>query len=77
MDLKAGTVIRELYDLRVDPGEQRSLIRPDGAYEAWPRYPRTVTPAEAQAIAREMECRLDKWIEETRAASRCCPFAAL
>jgi arylsulfatase A-like enzyme len=70
VDLQAGTVIRELYDLRVDPGEQRSLIRPDGAYEAWPRYPRSVTPEEAQGIARDMEQRLGAWIEETSALGR-------
>ena len=33
-DLKAGTAIRELYDLRVDPGEQRPPTRPDARYEA-------------------------------------------
>jgi arylsulfatase A-like enzyme len=67
-DLQAGTVIRELYDLRVDPGEQRSLIRPDGAYTAWPRFPRTVSPAQAQEIAQDLEHKLDTWIEETPAA---------
>jgi arylsulfatase A-like enzyme len=69
-ELHAGTVIRELYDLRVDPGEQRSLIRPDEAYSAWPRYPRRVTPADAHRIAEELESRLDRWIEETRAAGQ-------
>jgi arylsulfatase A-like enzyme len=70
LDLEAGTVIRELYDLRVDPGEQRSLIRPDEGYVSWPRYPRLVTPAEAQGIAQDLEHKLDSWIEETRAAGR-------
>ena len=69
-DLRAGTVIRELYGLRVDPSEQRSLLRPDGAYEAWPRYPRTVAPVEVQEIAVDLERRLDRWIEETRTAGR-------
>jgi hypothetical protein len=67
-DLQAGTVIRELYDLRVDPGEQRSLIRPDEGYLGWPRFPRRVTPAEAREIAAELELKLDGWIEETRSA---------
>jgi hypothetical protein len=67
-ELQAGTVIRELYDLRVDPGGQRSLIRPDEAYIAWPRYPRSVTSAEAQQIAADLARKLDQWIEETRAA---------
>jgi arylsulfatase A-like enzyme len=68
--LRAGTAIRELYDLRVDPGEQRSLIRPDEAYSAWPRYPRRVTPDEARGVAEALESRLDGWIEETRAAGQ-------
>ena len=72
-ELGAGTVIRELYDLQVDPGEQRSLIRPDGAYEPWPRFPRTVTPEQAQGIAPGLEHKLDTWIEETRAAGQARP----
>jgi arylsulfatase A-like enzyme len=66
--LRAGTVIRELYDLRVDPGEHRSLLRPDRAYEAWPRYPRTHAPAVARETAGRLEAKLDRWIADTRAA---------
>ena len=47
-----------------------TLIRLDGAYEAWPRYPRTVTPEQARAIAVDLERKLDVWIEETRAAGQ-------
>ena len=58
-NLQAGTVIRELYDLRVDPDEQRSLIRLDHVYETWPRFPRFVTPSEAQEIARALALALN------------------
>jgi len=69
-ELRKGTVIRELYDLRTDPGEHRTLIPPSGLREAWPRFPRFVTAEEALAIAKDLEAKLDKWIEETTAAGK-------
>ena len=57
-ELKAGAAIRELYDLRQDPGEHRSLLRPAGE-----------APEEAQVIAADMEAKLDEWIRRTRAAA--------
>ena len=55
-ELAAGTVVRELYDLRGDPGEHRSLLRADASDEA-------------RAIATDLEVKLDAWIEDTRAAA--------
>ena len=34
-ELAAGTVIRELYDLRADPGEHHSLLSGVGGPPAW------------------------------------------
>jgi len=56
-ELAAGTVIRELYDLHADPGEHRSLLRPSAEV------------AEAHALAADLEARLDRWVEQTRAAA--------
>jgi len=69
-ELKAGAVTRELYDLRIDPGEHRTLIPHGGLRDAWPRFPRFVTKEEAQEVAENLEMKLDKWIEETRAAGK-------
>lgn len=57
-ELKAGLVLRELYDLRADPGEHRSLIRPNsgGGDES------------ARALAINLEHKLDDWIEQTELA---------
>jgi len=57
-ELAAGTCVRELYDLRADPGEHRSLLR-DGQ-EA---------PEPARGLARELEAKLDQWVKQTRAAA--------
>ena len=57
-ELAAGTVIRELYDLRGDPGEHLSMLRPDRKDEE-----------SAKAIARDLEAKLDEWIETTRNAA--------
>ena len=67
--LKAGTVIRELYDFRVDPGEHRTLISPIGQ-RFYPPVPDRVTPDEARALAAGMEAKLDAWLDETRRAAR-------
>ena len=64
--LAAGTVIRELYDLRADPGEHRSLLSGVGGPPAWRSE---VTPGH-QAIADDLEAGLDAWIARTRAAAR-------
>lgn len=69
-ELKAGTVIRELYDHWVDPGEHRTLIPAGGLKEAWPRFPRFVTAEQALDVAKDLETKLDKWIADTRAASQ-------
>jgi arylsulfatase A-like enzyme len=62
--LRAGTVIRELYDLRFDPQEQRSLLATGIAGP----YPRQVSEKRATAIAAGLEAELDAWIEHTAAA---------
>jgi len=67
-ELEAGTVIWELYDLRSDPWEHRTLIPPGELRGGWPRFPCAVTADEAAQIARDLEAKLDRWIEETRAA---------
>lgn len=64
-ELKAGTVIRELYDLRVDPGEHRSLISARGLRK-YPPVPDFVTTEHAHEVARDLEAKLDAWIERTR-----------
>ena len=66
-ELAPGTVIRELYDLSYDPGEQCSLV--SGGEVKGP-YPRQVTEDEAMRVAAELEARLDAWIGQTAAA---CP----
>ncbi len=66
-ELKAGTVIRELYDFRVDPGEHRTLISPIGQ-RFYPPVPDRLTPAEAQTIAADLERKLDAWLDDTRCA---------
>jgi arylsulfatase A-like enzyme len=66
-ELCKGTVIRELYDFRVDPGEHRSLISPIGQ-RSYPPVPDRFTPEEARAVAADLEAKLDAWIDETRRA---------
>jgi len=67
-DLKAGAVIRELYDLRVDPGEHRTLIAPNPVRQGVPKYHRLASVEEAQAVAKDLEAKLDSWIEQTTGA---------
>ena len=69
-ELKAGTVVRELYDLRIDPGEHRTLIPWGGLKENWPRFPRFVDAEGAKEVANDLEGKLDKWIADTRAAGQ-------
>jgi len=57
-ELKAGTVIRELYDLRSDPGEHRSMLHPDRSTD------------DARGLAADLEARLDTWVDETSAAAQ-------
>ena len=64
-ELAAGTVLRELYDLRADPGEHRSLLSEVGGPPDW----RTEVTPEHQAVADDLEARLDAWIAQTRAAA--------
>jgi arylsulfatase A-like enzyme len=66
-DLEKGTVIRELYDFRVDPGEHRTLVSPIGQY-FYPPVPDRFTPDEARAVAADLEAKLDAWIADTRRA---------
>jgi hypothetical protein len=69
-ELAAGTVIRELYHLPSDPGEQRTLIPPGDLRETWPRFPCAITSEGAREIARDLEAKLDGWIAETMAAGQ-------
>ncbi|KPK84337.1 MAG: hypothetical protein AMJ81_05900 [Phycisphaerae bacterium SM23_33] len=64
-ELARGTVVRELYDLRQDPGEQRSLLSSAGGPPDW----RSEVTGEARAVAADLEARLDEWIAQTRAAA--------
>ena len=57
-ELAAGSVTRELYDLRADPGEHRSLIRADRDADE-----------RARAVAAELEGKLDEWIGDSIAAA--------
>jgi len=57
-ELTPGTVIRELYHLPSDPGEHRSMLRPQ-AWEA----------ESARAMAADLEDKLDRWIARTREAA--------
>ena len=66
-ELKKGTVIRELYDFRVDPGEHRTLISPIGQ-RFYPPVPDLLAADEAQAVAADLESKLDAWIAATRRA---------
>jgi len=63
-ELAAGAVVRELYDLRADPGEHRSLLSAVGGPPAW----RAEVAPEDRAVADDLEAALDAWIERTRAA---------
>ncbi|MBS3761699.1 MAG: sulfatase [Planctomycetes bacterium] len=65
-DLEKNTVVRELYDLRADPGEHRSLLNTAANPPAW----RQEVATEDQQKAEDLEEHLDNWIEETRAARR-------
>ena len=67
-ELEAGAVIRELYDLRIDPGEHRSLLRPNELAGGGPHFPHRLTPEQARALASEMEATLDSWTAETSRA---------
>jgi hypothetical protein len=53
----AGTVIRELYDLRFDPLEHKNLV-PGGKPEN----------ESVSRVAEEMEGKLDAWIRDCKAA---------
>ncbi len=64
-ELAAGLVVRELYDLRTDPGEHRSLLSTVGGPPDW----RSEVTAETEALAADLEARLDAWIARTRAAA--------
>ncbi len=68
-ELEAGTVIRELYDLRVDPDEHYALLPPRGR-PGWPQLSDTPPVERAKEIAHDLETKLDAWIEETRRAGR-------
>ncbi len=64
-ELAAGTIVRELYDLRADPGEHRSLLNALGGPPDW----RTEIKPDHQALADDLEATLDAWIARTRAAA--------
>jgi arylsulfatase A-like enzyme len=51
--LAPGSVLRELYDLRRDPGEGDNLLRDGGEEE--------------ERIAKELEAKLDAWVARTAA----------
>jgi len=52
--LGPGTVLRELYDLKADPGEGRNLL--------------AVSPDDARGAAVRLEASLDRWVEQAVAA---------
>lgn len=66
-ELVAGLTIRELYDLRDDPYEQRTLL-PEGPAQG-PRRLRLTEVVEAPPIAADLEAKLDAWLTETAAAA--------